>query len=245
MNAPRDRLRALAMAVLCHGLFAGAVGSMVFALSTGLQWGRGTCSGPVAALANGLLLAQFSVLHSLLLSRRGRPWLQRLSPVGHGRTLAPSTFVVVASLQLLATFWLWSPSRVVWHAPSGGLGGLQWALFALSWLFLQKALYDAGLALQTGTAGWWALWRGQPVRYGELPTAGLFACCRQPIYLGFAAVLWTAPTWTPDWLALAAVWSSYCVLGPLAKEARWLRLFGERFAAYRTAVPYFLPRFRR
>jgi protein-S-isoprenylcysteine O-methyltransferase Ste14 len=55
-------------------------------------------------------------------------------------------------------------------------------------------------------------------------------------------VLWTAPVWTPDWLALASGWSAYCVVGPLRKEARWQRRFGARFAAYRATVPYLLPR---
>jgi protein-S-isoprenylcysteine O-methyltransferase Ste14 len=55
-------------------------------------------------------------------------------------------------------------------------------------------------------------------------------------------VLWTAPTWTPDWLLLAVGWSLYCVVGPRRKEARWQRQFGERFLSYRQSVPYLLPR---
>lgn len=111
--------------------------------------------------------------------------------------------------------------------------------------FLQKALWDAGLALQTEAAGWLALWRGHSVQYGGMPTGGLFMSCRQPIYLGFAPVSWTAPVWSPDWLALALVWSAYCGLGPLWKEARWARRFTPEFARYQSDVPYFLPRLRR
>jgi protein-S-isoprenylcysteine O-methyltransferase Ste14 len=80
------------------------------------------------------------------------------------------------------------------------------------------------------------------VRYGGLPERGLFQVCRQPIYLGFALVLWTAPCWTPDWFALCAVWTLYCVLGPRLKERRWLRIYGDRFERYRRAVPYMIPR---
>ena len=78
-----------------------------------------------------------------------------------------------------------------------------------------------------------------------MPTGGLFMSCRQPIYLGFAPVSWTAPVWSPDWLALALVWSAYCGLGPLWKEARWARRFTPEFARYQSDVPYFLPRLRR
>ena len=239
---PRSVPRALLMAVLCHGVFALAVGSMAFALATGLRHGAGRLEGAWAFVANVALVAQFPLVHSWLLSGKGRPWLAKLSPFGHGRTLAPSTFAISGSLQLLAAFWLWSPSGVVWHEPSGAIGAAQWAVFGAAWLFLHKALFDAGLALQTGAAGWWALLRGRSVDYGEMPTRGLFATCRQPIYLGFALVLWTAPTWTPDWLLLAVGWSAYCVVGPRLKESRWQRRFGERFVAYQRSVPYLLPR---
>lgn len=236
---------ALSMALLVHSLFGLAVGSMALALATGLQLGRGGLDGMAAVGGNLLLVLQFPIVHSALLSKRGRPWLQRLSPVGHGRTLAVSTYVLVGSLQLLLTFWAWSPSGVVWRAPEGVVGGLQYALFGGAWLFLIKALWDAGLGLQSGAAGWWALLRDKPVAFGGMPTAGLFARCRQPIYLGFALVLWTAPTWTPDWLLLTAGWTAYCVVGPRFKESRWEALFGARFRDYRSTVPYFLPKVRR
>jgi methanethiol S-methyltransferase len=58
-------------------------------------------------------------------------------------------------------------------------------------------------------------------------------------------VLWTAPTWTLDWLLLSLVWGAYCVVGPLLKEARWHRMYGDQFSDYRARVPYLLPRLRR
>jgi protein-S-isoprenylcysteine O-methyltransferase Ste14 len=236
---------ALSMAVACHGAFMLAVGSMAFALATGMQHGAGRAPTGLAWLANLMLVLQFPLLHSFLLSSRGRPWLARLSLVGHGRTLAPTTYVLVGSLQLLATFWAWTPSGVVWHAPHGATGVLQYGAFVAAWVFLVKALIDAGLGVQAGVAGWWALLRGRIVAYGPMPTGGLFARCRQPIYLGFALVLWTAPTWSPDWLALVLPWTAYCVLGPRLKETRWESFFGDRFRSYRATVPYLLPRLRR
>jgi protein-S-isoprenylcysteine O-methyltransferase Ste14 len=231
----------MVMAVLCHTMFAAAVGSMAVALATGLQLGRAR-PGPWAIAADVLLLLQFPIVHSLLLTGPGRRLLAALSPVGHGRTLAITTYAILSSAQLLSTFWLWSPSGIVWHRASGWTGIGQWALFVGAWAFLQKALWDAGLAVHSGAAGWLALLRGRAIDWGRLPTTGLFALCRQPIYLGFALVLWTAPVWTPDWLALTLVWSLYCVVGPRWKEARWERQFGLRFVAYRETVPYLLPR---
>lgn len=236
---------ALLMALMCHAAFLLGVGSMAFALAYGMQIGQGTLTGASAAVANSLLLLQFPILHSFLLSRRGSSTLRRLSPVGHGRTLAISTFAMFGSAQLLVTFWAWSPTGVVWHRPEGAVGVLQWTAFVGSWVFLNKALWDAGLGVQSGAAGWWALFRGKPVNFGGMPSEGLFRRCRQPIYLGFAMVLWTAPAWTLDWLLLSLVWGTYCVVGPLLKEARWHRMYGDQFSDYRARVPYLLPRLRR
>jgi protein-S-isoprenylcysteine O-methyltransferase Ste14 len=236
---------ALATALVLHPTFLFAVGSLAYGLATGMQHGRGTLPGAYAVAGDVLLVAQFPLLHSWLLTPAGRGLLARCSPFGHGPTLAVSGYALVASLQILLTCWGWTPSGVVWHEPHGATGVLQWGAFGGAWLFLKKALWDAGPMLQSGAAGWWALLRGRAVDYGDLPTGGLFARCRQPIYLGFALVLWTAPVWSLDWLALAAGWSTYCVVGPLRKEARWQRRFGARFAAYRATVPYLLPRMRR
>jgi protein-S-isoprenylcysteine O-methyltransferase Ste14 len=241
----RRRSLALLSGLLCHGTFLAAVSAMLLGLHGGLTAGRGSLSGPAAWAANAALALQFPLVHSFLLTERGRRLLARAFGGRHGRTLAPTTYAWSAALQILATFALWSPSGTVWWQPSGGaLLGMR-LLYAGAWLFLGKALLDGGLGLQTGWIGWTALWRGERTRFPTLPTAGLFALCRQPIYLGFALTLWTGPVWTPDRLLLATIWSAYCLLGPLAKERRFLRLHGEAFATYRRRVPYMLPVLRR
>lgn len=244
--APAGPRRALAagMGVLCHGTFLVAVAAMLGGLHDGLASGRGHLAGSAGLAANLLLALQFPLLHSFLLTKRGQALLARLVG-GHGRTLAPTTYAWSAALQILATFTLWSPSGTVWWAPRGGALFAMNALYAGAWLFLGKALMDGGLGLQTGWIGWTALWRGRRPRYPALPQHGLFAVCRQPIYLGFALTLWTGPVWNPDRLLLASLWSAYCVLGPLHKERRFLLHHGQAFASYQRAVPYMLPRGRR
>jgi 2-polyprenyl-6-hydroxyphenyl methylase/3-demethylubiquinone-9 3-methyltransferase len=74
-----------------------------------------------------------------------------------------------------------------------------------------------------------------------MPTRGLFRLCRQPIYLAFTCTVWTVPIWTPDQLFIASGLTVYCVIGPLFKEARFARLFGQKFADYQKFRPYWLP----
>jgi protein-S-isoprenylcysteine O-methyltransferase Ste14 len=233
---------AASAAVVCHASFLAAIVSMLASLWNGMQLGVGALTGPAAFVANLALLAQFPLLHSWLLGERGRRTLARLVPGQHGRTLATTTFATIASWQLLATFLLWSPSHVVLWEPHGAWRFAFVVPFAAAWLFLVKALNDGGLALQSGALGWRALWRGERPRFGGLPTSGTFALCRQPIYFGFALTLWTGPVWTLDHLFVALVWTTYCLVGPLAKERRFAAIHGAEFAAYRERVPYFLPR---
>lgn len=228
--------------VLTHAGFVLAVVSMAWALSRGMHVGLGRLEGTRRWIANGALLVQFPLLHSLLLGRRGARVLARLAPTGMGRSLSTTTFSALAALQLCATFWLWSPSSSgAWHA-SGAPAIALIAAHVVAWTFLVVALHDAGLGLQTGWIGWRALLKGREPAYPPMPERGLFALCRQPIYLGFLLVLWTGPTWSVDRLALGGVWGVYCLLAPRLKERRHARIHGERFAAYRRRVPYMIPR---
>jgi len=63
----------------------------------------------------------------------------------------------------------------------------------------------------------------------------------EPIYVAFALTLWTMPTITPDQFVVSLVLTVYCLVGPLFKEARFTRLFGEPFTRYQRKVPYWLP----
>ncbi|GMV91406.1 MAG: hypothetical protein AMXMBFR82_11840 [Candidatus Hydrogenedentota bacterium] len=237
----RGTLYAVVFGLLTHAVFAVSVLVMVFGLYSGLRSGHGHLHGWWAALGNAMLIAQFPLVHSFLLSKRGRRILARLAPGKVGADLAPTTYVFTASLQLLATFELWSPSGITLFDPSGGVRWLSLALFVASWIFLIKALTDSGLALQTGYLGWSSVARGKRLDYGDFPQHGLFKLIRHPVYLGFALVLWTAPIHTLDGVILAALWTVYCVAGPLLKESRFHAWYGERYARYRDAVPYMLP----
>lgn len=241
----RRRLLALALGLACHGTFLLAVTLMFLGLHDGLASGLARLSGLSRIGLDALLALQFPLLHSALLTRRGQRWLARGLGERHGWTLAPTTYAWVAALQILSTFALWAPSGTVWWEAHGGALVLMNVLYGGSWLFLGKALMDGGLGLQTGWIGWTALWRGARVAFPPLAQRGLFALCRQPIYLGFALTLWTGPVLTPDRVFLALVWTIYCVAGPRHKERRYLARHGEAFGEYQRRVPYMLPGRRR
>jgi len=234
-----DRFRALVYGVGSLSLFATSVVVMLWSLYHGWQFGVGTFTGRTRWIANFFLLAQFPILHSWLLSRSGNRRLDPLAPKAIATHLRPTTYVAVASLQLLAAFCFWSPqSDVIWR-PSGLLLRIHVGLFAVSWILLAKSMWDGHLGVQLGYLGWWSVIKRLPaIPWPGLRTAGLFRICRQPIYFSFMLTLWTGPVWTTDKIFTAALWSLYCLFGPLLKERRQMRIFGARFAVYKSAVSY-------
>ncbi|MEL6767433.1 MAG: isoprenylcysteine carboxylmethyltransferase family protein [Pseudomonadota bacterium] len=246
-RAPRrlraDRAWALLWGGLCHALFGIAVLAMIVNMWFGMQLGSGAVPQPWAWGVNLLLLLQFPLGHSLLLGP-GKRLLARLAPAGRGGTLATTTFALLASMQLILLFGLWTPSGIVWWEAEGALRWLIGTAYAGAFLMLAKASWDAGAEVQSGLLGWFSLWRGVKPVFPPMPVTGLFRHIRHPIYLAFALTTWAVPTWTPDQLLLAGVLSGYCAIGPYFKERRLARLHGERWARYRAQTPFWVPRLR-
>lgn len=236
---------ALVMGLLCHSVFAVAVLAMMWAMFFGLSESFGTVPWPWALVVNGLLVLQFPVVHSLLLTGRGMALTARLVPEPHGGTLATTTYAIIASVQLAMLFLLWTPSGIVWYRADGWAFWAISAAYAASWAILMKASFDAGAEVQSGALGWMSLLgKIRPV-FPDMPTQGLFRVIRQPIYVAFALTLWTVPVWTPDQLVLAISYTAYCLLAPRLKERRFEQRYGARFDRYRARVPYVVPQFGR
>lgn len=248
LRPPPGRRRivlAFTYGIVCHTIFAAAVFAMIVAMFHGMSLSFGRVPDPWSVLANALLVLQFPLVHSWLLSKRGAAVLRRMGPADHAVTLSTTTYAIVASVQLLALFALWTPSGVIWWRAEGGVFWIICAAYAASWLLLIKASFDAGAEVQSGALGWMSLVQNIKPTFPDMPTTGLFAIIRQPIYVSFALTLWTVPVWTPDQLALAVTLTAYCLAAPKLKERRFARRYGDRFEHYQKNVPYVVPRFRK
>ncbi|MCE2693476.1 MAG: hypothetical protein LW645_04300, partial [Verrucomicrobiaceae bacterium] len=176
-----QRWVALGYGLLSHALFLAAIVVMFVSLYRGLSFGLLHLHGWAAVMDDVLLVTQFAVGHSLLLSDKGRRFMAKLAPLNLGRDLSTTVFAGIASLQLLAVFLLWSPSNVVWAAPEGWINNVLTTLYAISWLLLAKSMSDAGLDTQIGSVGWRSVWRGQRPVYQPFARTGMFRHSRQPI----------------------------------------------------------------
>ena len=235
------RALAVGMGALTHGLFALGVGAMILQMGFGMTQTFGSVPYPWAIAVNALLLLQFPLAHSFFLSKRGGPLLAKLIPGKHGGTLATTTYALIASVQLLALFTLWTPSGIVWWRAEGAALWAMLAIYGAAWLMLGKAIFDGGIELQSGALGWMSLLAGRKPVFPGMPTRGTFRLIRQPIYVAFALTLWPVPVWTPDQLAVALGYTAYCIAAPRLKERRFARRYGEQWQGYRDQVPYMVP----
>lgn len=240
-HSTAQRWIALIYGLGSHALFAASVVVMFVSLYRGLSVGWVHLHGIQAWMINLALLVQFALGHSWLLSDQGRRFMAKLASCGLGKPLATTIFAALASAQLLLVFLFWSPSEVLWAAPEGWMKNALTTAYITSWLLLAKSMSDAGLDTQIGILGWRSVWRNEEPVYKPFTRGGLFKWVRQPIYLSFTLILWTAPTWTPDHLVLAVLWTVYCYVAPFIKEKRYRRWYGDAFARYQRRVPYWNP----
>ncbi|MEM7520856.1 MAG: isoprenylcysteine carboxylmethyltransferase family protein [Pseudomonadota bacterium] len=233
---------AYAYGALCHSLFAAAVLSMITSVFFGMTLSLGTVPTPYSWAVNAMLLVQFPLVHSVLLSSKGGWLLRYLAPSRHAGRLSTTTYAIVASIQLLALFVLWTPSGTIWWQAQGAAFATMLILSGAAWLLLFKSVFDAGVEVQSGALGWMSLAGNVKPVFPDMPTGGLFRIIRQPIYVAFALALWPVSVWTPDQLVVAVTLSTYCLAAPLLKERRFKARYGARFDSYRAAVPYAVPR---
>ena len=184
--------------LVCHIIFTTSVITMLVSMFFGMSQSFGKIPDPYLYFANLLLLLQFPLAHSFLLSTIGQKYLLYFSPKDYSKILAPTIFALLASLQLFLLFFFWTPTRIIIWEASGTSYFVMCTLYSCSWLLLVWASIDAGAELQSGALGWMSLAQNKAPKFPDLPTHGLFKFIRQPIYASFALTTWTTPNWTLD-----------------------------------------------
>lgn len=235
------KLFAIGLGITCHLLFLCAVGLMGWSIFYGMTKSIYPVGGELGRDFNLLLLFQFPIAHSLLLTKNGQNFLRSLTFNKFGYDLNTTWFALISSIQLSLVFIFWTPSTGHVISAHGLTLILCGAVYAGSWLLLAKTMFDAGLALQLGALGWMAVAREESPKYPKMPKAGTFRFCRQPIYLAFFLIILTAPFWGLDHLILLLIWGAYCFIGPLLKERRYQRIYGHDFDEFKKLTPYIIP----
>ena len=238
------RCLALLYGVLCYALFL-----VVFLYAIGFVIGWGvpkhidsgvTGSVATAVLVDVALLALFAVQHSVMARPAFKRWWTRIVPP----VVERSTYVLFASLALVALFAWWRPlPALVWQADSEATRWLLYALYATGWAIVLTGTFLINHFDLFGLRQVWLHARQR--RYGELPfvTRAYYRVVRHPLMLGFLVAFWATPDMSRGHLLFAAVTTAYILLAVKYLEERDLvAALGDDYRDYQRRVPMLLPR---
>ena len=196
--------------------------------------------GPIgqAFLIDTLLLLVFGIQHSVMARPGFKAWWTRVIPAPIERT----TYVLatVAALVLLFVFWQPLP-QVVWAA-DGALAVLLQAGFLVGVVLVLFSTFLIDHFDLFGLRQVVLYFRGRPYAEKSFTTPILYRWIRHPLYVGWFATFWIAPTMSVGHLLLALVWTAYILVAIPLEERDLAALLGDRYRSWRDRTPMFVPR---
>ncbi|MGH0037890.1 MAG: methanethiol S-methyltransferase [Myxococcota bacterium] len=204
---------------------------------------RSIDAGPAGAVGPALLvdtalLLLFAVQHSVMARPGFKRWWTRIVPAPVERT----TYVLATVAVLVALFAFWQPlPQVVWSTEGVAAAVLQAGFFAGVGLVLLSTFLIDHFDL-FGVRQVVLHFLGRPYSEKRFTTPLLYRWIRHPLYVGWFATMWLAPSMSAGHFLLALVWTGYVLVAIPMEEADLARLLGERYRSWRERTPLFVPR---
>jgi len=196
--------------------------------------------GPLipSLLINGSLLVVFVVQHTIMARSRFKLWFTKFVP----NAMERSTFVLLSSVILMATYWLWQPlPEMVWSVNNPITSNGLWVLFGLGWVLVFASTFMLshfdlfGLRQITMNAA------GKTYRPIEFRLVWLYKIVRHPLMLGFIVAFWATPQMSIGHLFFAIMTTGYIIFGTWIEERDLVSAFGESYIEYRQRVRGLIP----
>jgi len=237
------RIATFTYGVICYAIFFGTflyaigfVGNFIVPKSI-----DSSPEGPLgqALLVDALLLGLFAVQHSVM----ARPGFKRLWTRIVPKPVERSTFVLFASLALIAVFSYWQPiGGVIWNVQDPVGQAVLYGLCALGWGLVLVATSLINHFDLFGLRQVWLYLRGKEYRPLGFATPGLYKLVRHPLYVGFFFAFWATPTMTAAHLFFALMTTAYILIAIRFEEHDLVVEHGVRYVEYRKQVPMLVPR---
>ena len=196
--------------------------------------------GPLlqSMLVNITLLGLFAVQHSVMARPGFKRWWTRLVPTPIER----STYVLSASLVLLALYWLWQPiPSLIWAVSNPIAVAIINAVFWFGWGMLIVSTFLISHFELFGLSQVFARLLGRELPPPSFHTPGLYRRVRHPIYLSFLLAFWAAPSMSTGHLLFALATTGYILITIQLEERDLIQMFGEQYRRYRQQVAMLFP----
>lgn len=228
---------------LLYGLFSYLVffGTFLYAMWFVWTMDRPPAETPPLAqalLVNAGLLALFALQHSGMARRGFKERWTKIVPAAAER----STYVLFASLALLALVVFWQPLLgVVWTVEAPWARLLLHGLFWLGWLQVLVGTFLIDHFDLFGLKQVWLYFRGKPYQPPTFRAPAMYKMVRHPIYLGFLVAFWATPRMTVGHLFFSVMTTAYILLAIRFEERDLVHYYGEAYQRYRSGVSMLVP----
>jgi methanethiol S-methyltransferase len=197
-----------------------------------------TSSLAVSLVIDACLLGIFAVQHSVM----ARQWFKRAWTKIIARPIERSTYVLAASLALLAIITFWQPlPQLIWNVQNASVDMLLHILFWLGWAIIFISSFLINHFDLFGLRQVWLFSRRQSYEPLAFQTPGLYRFIRHPIYFGFVIAFWSTPRMTADHLFFAIMTTAYMLLAIQFEERDLISFHGEPYKVYRSGVSMIVP----
>ena len=204
---------------------------------------KGINSGVAASVSKALFINLFFILlfgiqHTIMARIKFKNWFTKLIP----KPMERSTYVLLASLILIALVWQWRPmNRVIWSVGNPIGNTFLWILFFSGWIMVLYSTFIINHFDLFGLRQVYFYLKGKEYTPVPLVVKSFYHFCRHPIMLGFIIAFWATPFMTLGHLVFAIMTTLYILFGIHVEERTLMKILGDQYRHYRQQVSMIFP----
>ena len=191
----------------------------------------------LAVVIDVALISLFGLQHSIMARPAFKRWWTGFVPTH----LERSTFVIIASVIVIAIVEFWQPIEGdLWNVTGAGAVVL-YVVSLLGWFTIPVVSFLTDHFELFGLRQTLSYAFDRPQTQAQFKERGLYKKVRHPMMLGFLVAFWAAPYMTVGHLLFAGLMTAYILVGIFFEERDLVRAHGWAYREYQSRVSMLLP----